>query len=75
MPLYEILLRFADRDELRLTDRPGDRPGEEMLIDGRRFRVVGREPAQASGAESRLVLVPSDERASRTTFAQTAPTS
>ena len=31
MPLYEIVLRFPDRDEIRLTDRNIYRTGEEVL--------------------------------------------
>ena len=62
MPLYEILLRFPDRDEIRLTDRSGYRTGEEILIDGRRFLVTGKEPPEAPRAEDRFVLEPCDIR-------------
>ena len=61
MPLYEIVLRFPDRDEIRLTDRNGYRRGEEIRIAGRRFVVIGTEPPQAPSAESRLVLEPRDD--------------
>ena len=58
MSLYEIVLRFSDRDEIRLTDQAGYRPGKETTIAGRRFRVIGIEPPQAFGAEARFVLEP-----------------
>lgn len=74
MPLYEILLRFPDRDEIRLTDN-GYRTGEEILIDGRRFLVTGKEPPEALSAEDRFVLEPRDDRSGRATYAPTSPPS
>ena len=62
MPLYEIVLRFPDRDELRLSDRNGCRIGAEILIAGRRFLVTGEEPPRAVTAEGRFVLEPCDDR-------------
>lgn len=47
MPLYEIVLRFADREEIRITDRDGYRAGDEIVIAGRPFLVIGTEPPQA----------------------------
>jgi hypothetical protein len=56
--MYEIVLRFPDRDEIRLTDRNGYRTGEKLVIAGRRFLVTGREPPEAPSAEDRFVLEP-----------------
>jgi hypothetical protein len=58
VPLYEIVLRFPDRDEIRLTDQDGYADGEEVVIAGRRFRVTGREPPRAASAVGRFVLEP-----------------
>jgi len=48
MPLYEIVLRFPDREEIRLTDRDGHRAGDEIVIAGRPFFVTGTEPRRPS---------------------------
>jgi hypothetical protein len=61
VPLYEIVLRFPDRDEIRLTDRNGYRTGDEIVIAGRRFVVTGLGPPAAPHAESRFVLEPCDD--------------
>ena len=58
MPLYEIVLRFPDRDEIRLTDRNGYQDGQEVVIAGRCYRVTGRERPRAAGAAARFVLEP-----------------
>ncbi len=60
MPLYEIVLRFPDRDEIRLADRNGYRVGHEVVIAGRRFLVTGTEPPEREDANGRFVLVPPD---------------
>lgn len=62
MPLYEIVLRFPDRDEIRITDRDGYRIGAEIRIAGRRFLVTGDEPPEALGVAGRFVLEPFDGR-------------
>ena len=62
MPLYEIVLRFPDRDEIRLTDGSGYRTGEEILVADRRFLVTGTEPPETVRAERRFVLEPCDGR-------------
>jgi hypothetical protein len=59
--LYEVVLHFSDRDEIRLTDRNGYRTGETIPIAGRRFRVTRVEPAQALGVDGRFVLEPCDD--------------
>jgi hypothetical protein len=61
VPLYEIVLRFPDREEIRLTDRDGYRAGDEIVIAGRPFLVTGTEPPQAVHAAGRFVLEPRDE--------------
>jgi hypothetical protein len=40
--MYEIVLRFADHDEVRLTDRRV-RVGETLTIDGDKWVVGGTE--------------------------------
>ena len=65
MPLYEIVLRFPDRDEIRLTDGNGYRTGDEVHVVGRPFLVTGTEPPAAVGAETRFVLEPCDDRVVR----------
>ena len=64
MPLYEIVLRFPDRDEIRLADRSGYATGEETVIAGQRFLVTGTEAPKALRAESRFVLEPCETPAS-----------
>jgi hypothetical protein len=61
MPLYEVVLRFPDRDEIRLTDRNGYQAGGEVVIDYRRYVVVGTEPPQRLNARERFVLKPAAE--------------
>jgi hypothetical protein len=66
VPLHEIVLRFPDRNEVRLTGGDGFRTGEEIVIARRRFVVTGTEPPETPGADNRFVVVPSDERMERT---------
>jgi hypothetical protein len=58
VPLYEIVLRFPDRDEIRLTDRNGYRVGQEITIAGRSYRVTGTEEPRETSAGARFVLEP-----------------
>jgi len=60
MPLYEIVLRFPDRDEVRLTDMNGYETGAEVVIARRTYVVVGAEPPQWPNASERFVLEPVD---------------
>ncbi len=62
VPLYEIVLRFPDRDEIRLTDRNGFGIGKKISVAGRRFLVTGEEPPELPDAEERFVLEPCDDR-------------
>ena len=66
MPLYEIVLRFPDRDEIRITDFNGYHDGKEVVIAGRRFRVTGSEQPQAARATARFVLEPHGSAPRRT---------
>jgi hypothetical protein len=61
LPLYEVVLRFPDRDEIRLADRNGYEAGGEVVIDYRRYVVVGTEPPQWQNACERFVLKPAAE--------------
>jgi hypothetical protein len=77
VPLYEVVLRFPDHDEIRLTDRNGYRSGDEILIDGQRFVVTGTEPPDprspaALRAECRFVLEPARTDASGRPLARTS---
>lgn len=60
MPLYEVVLRFPDREEIRITDRNGYRAGDEIVIAGRSFLVIGTEPPQTLHSAGRFVLEPRD---------------
>jgi len=42
MPLYEVLLQYPDRAELRLTDRPSE-VGDTLVAAGKLWYVVGLE--------------------------------
>ena len=46
MPLYEVVLRFPDHDEIRLADRDGYQVGDTIDIARRTYVVVGLEPPQ-----------------------------
>ena len=56
MPLHEIFLRFADRDEVHLGDGPGYEQGEEVVIDNQPFVVVRTEPPEAATTSKRFIL-------------------
>ena len=58
MPLYEVVLRFPDHDEIRLADRDGYQVGDEIDIARRTYIVVGTEPPQRPNARRRYVLKP-----------------
>ena len=61
MPLYEVVLRLPHGDETRLADRNGYEVGGEVVIDFRRYVVVGTEPPQWRNASERFVLKPAAE--------------
>lgn len=60
VPLYELVLRFPDRDEIRITDRNGYRVGDELTIAGRGFIVTGVE--RVTSAQPRKLPVPVERR-------------
>ena len=58
MPLYEIVLRFPNHDELRLTDHDPGLEGE-VRVDGRPWVVVAEEDRVAyADALKRYVVAP-----------------
>jgi hypothetical protein len=56
MPLYEIVLRFADRDEVRLGDGDGYEVGDTVAIDYRDYLVVAVEAPRSEQAVKRVIL-------------------
>jgi len=64
MPLYEVVLRFPDRDEIRLADKDGYRVGDKIDIARRTYVVVDVEPPQWPNASQRCVLEPCELAAS-----------
>jgi hypothetical protein len=60
MAVYEVVLRFHDRDEVRLTDRPLD-VGTSLNIGGAEWLVESQE-AQRGAAAMRYVCVKLRER-------------
>ena len=61
MPLFEIVLRFPDRDEVRIADRDVYEPGAQVVIASRTYVVAGTESPQGPNVSERFVLRPSDE--------------
>jgi hypothetical protein len=70
--VYEVVLRFQDREEVRLTDRPLD-VGSELRIAGSRWLVEGQE-ARDGRADSSYICVELRERA-RDPRARSSPNS
>lgn len=62
MALYEIVLRFRDHDEVRLTDHDEYRVGDEIVVAGHRFLVSRREPLVDKGSADRFILELCDEK-------------
>ena len=60
MALYEVVLRFQDRDEVRLTDRPLE-VGGTLEIVGSGWLVESEEPHDGQGAV-RFICVELRER-------------
>jgi len=61
MALFEIVLRFRDRDEIRLADRNGYTVGQHVVIANRTYVVLGTEPPELPIASERVVLAAADE--------------
>ena len=49
MALYEVVLRFRDREEVRLTDRPLE-VGHTVRIEGAEWLVERRHPRRGAKA-------------------------
>jgi hypothetical protein len=62
MPLYEVLLKRDDDEEIRLTDR-ALQVGETLTIAEQRWQVQRQEPAKQADAEVRYVCVPAPSTA------------
>jgi hypothetical protein len=60
VPLYELVLRFGDRDEVRLGEGNGYERDEEVVIENRRFVVVGIESPRAAATSRRFILAPAE---------------
>jgi hypothetical protein len=60
MAVYEVVLRFPDRDEVRLTDRPIE-VGGTLEINGSGWLVESEEPHDGRAA-ARLICVELCER-------------
>jgi hypothetical protein len=64
MAVYEVVLRFQDREEVRLTDRPLE-VGTTVQIGGQRWVVEGRDAER--GQSVRYLCVEPRERRSAAT--------
>jgi hypothetical protein len=59
MPLYEYVLRVPGRsDEVRLHERNGLRPGDEVRIMSRVWVVTGTTEAPRPPVAGRIILEP-----------------
>jgi hypothetical protein len=58
--VYEIVLRFPDRDEVRLGEGDGYERDDEVVIGHRTFVVVGVESPEAANTSNRFVLKPAE---------------
>lgn len=62
MALYEVVLRYSDRDEVRLTDRPLPE-GEVVEIEGKTWHVaLNREPAEIRATTRYLCQLTEEQR-------------
>jgi hypothetical protein len=55
MPLYEIVLRYPDRDEVRITDQDPQDTGY-VTINGSRWPIIAHEPADTPRIERRYIV-------------------
>ena len=60
MAVYEVVLRFQDREEVRLTDRPLD-VGASMKIGGSEWVVESHQAKNGNGA-GRYICIESGDR-------------
>jgi hypothetical protein len=61
MAMYEVVLRFPDRDEVRLTDRPIE-VGGTLEIGGSGWLVESEDPHDGRAAAARYICVELRER-------------
>jgi hypothetical protein len=64
LPLYEIVLRYADHEEVRLTDDP-PAVGEEVEIAGRVWVVGEPELVRDLHAEARYVCTEARDKSAQ----------
>jgi hypothetical protein len=57
VPLYEIVLRYPDRDEVRLTDSD-PRDDGHVKINGARWPIIAHKPGKTSRVERRYIVLP-----------------
>ena len=62
MAVYEVVLRFDDRDEVRVTDRPLE-VGDSVLITGNEWRVQRCEPRVERDGARYICVRPSSPKA------------
>ena len=57
MPAYEVVLRFAAREEVRLSDQPLA-VGQTITVGGREWVAMSEQEAHDSFCTRRFVVVP-----------------
>ena len=55
MPLYEIVLRFPDRDEVRLTDYDPREDGH-VRINGSSWPIIAQKPGRTPRVARRYIV-------------------
>jgi hypothetical protein len=59
MPVYEIVLRYPHRDELRVTNEgPEPHSGDVLRIDGREWVVAAEDTPEHAATAIRVVCEP-----------------
>jgi hypothetical protein len=61
MAVYEVVLRFSDRDEVRLTDRPIE-VGGTLEVERHAWLVQSEEPNYEGRAAARFICVEQQKR-------------
>ena len=56
MPLFEIVLRYPDREEVRLTDRDPGADGQ-VRINGRAWQIIAANDGSVPGRVERRYIV------------------
>jgi hypothetical protein len=55
--MYEVVLRSAGREEIRVTDHD-PRPQGYVIINGQKWEIVAEEPAASAEAARRYIVAP-----------------